>query len=93
MIKVIKRESTHCSGYSRLNRGESLREGLHEVCVRVGGRAGVLNVTTKFSRMDSLSNFLTHGAPLRARFARAAVPLSTLIHRNKPAKTNHTCRN
>ena len=24
-------------------------------------------VTTKFSRMDSLPNFLTHGAPLRAR--------------------------
>ena len=41
--------------------------GLHEVCVRVG----VLYVITKFSRMDSLPNFLTHGAPLRARFARA----------------------
>ena len=37
--------------------------GLHEVCVRVG----VLYVITKFSRMDSLPNFLTHGAPLRAR--------------------------
>ena len=51
--------------------------GLHEVCVRVGtwagghvgGRAGVRDVITKFSRMDSLPNFLTHGAPL-ARFAR-----------------------
>ena len=35
--------------------------GLHEVCVRVG----VLYVITKFSRMYSLPNFLTHGAPLR----------------------------
>ena len=33
---------------------------LHEVCVRVGVRY----VITKFSRMDSLLNFLTHGAPL-----------------------------
>ena len=32
---------------------------LHEVCVRVGVRY----VITKFSRMDSLPNFLTHGAP------------------------------
>ena len=37
--------------------------GLHEVCVRVGVRY----VITKFSRMDSLPNFLTHVAPLRAR--------------------------
>ena len=35
----------------------------------VGGRAGVRYVITKFYRMDSLPNFLTHGAPL-ARFAR-----------------------
>ena len=35
------------------------------------GWAGVRYVITKFSRMDSLPNFLTHGAPLRARFARA----------------------
>ena len=34
--------------------------GLHEVSVRVGVRY----VITKFSRMDSLPNFLTHGAPL-----------------------------
>ena len=34
--------------------------GLHEVCVRTGVRY----VITKFSRMDSLPNFLTHGAPL-----------------------------
>ena len=32
-----------------------------------GGRAGVRYVITKFSRMDTLPNFLTHGAPLRAR--------------------------
>ena len=32
-----------------------------------GGRAGVRYVITKFSRMDSLPNFLTHGALLRAR--------------------------
>ena len=36
---------------------------------RAGGRAGVRYVITKFYRMDSLPNFLTHGAPL-ARFAR-----------------------
>ena len=45
--------------------------GLHEVCVRVGLRY----VITKFSRMDSLPNFLTHGAPQCARFARAGAPL------------------
>ena len=33
--------------------------------VCTGGRAGVRYVITKFSRMDSLPNFLTHGAPLR----------------------------
>ena len=41
------------------------------MCVRVGGRAGgragVRYVITKFSGEDSLPNFLTHGAPLRAR--------------------------
>ena len=41
--------------------------GLHELCVRVGVRY----VITKFSGKDSLPNFLTHGAPLRAREARA----------------------
>ena len=44
--------------------------GLHEVCVRVGGRAGVRYVITKFSRMDSLLNFVTHDALLRALRAR-----------------------
>ena len=41
--------------------------GLHEVCVRTDRRTGVRYVITKFSRMDSLLNFVTHGAPLRAR--------------------------
>ena len=49
--------------------------GLNEVCVRVGVRY----VITKFSGIDSLPNFLTHGAPLRARFARAGAPLSHLF--------------
>ena len=31
-----------------------------------GGRACVRYVITKLSLMDSLPNFLTHGAPLRA---------------------------
>ena len=35
--------------------------GLHEVCVRVGVRY----VITKFSRIDSLPNFVTHGALLK----------------------------
>ena len=34
---------------------------LHEVCVRVGIRY----IITKLSWMDSLPNFVTHGAPLR----------------------------
>ena len=38
-------------------------------------RTDVRYVITKFSGMDSLPNFLTHGAPLRARFARAGAPL------------------
>ena len=44
---------------------------LHEVCVRVGVRY----VITKFSQMDSLPNFLTHGAPqARARAPLLSVP-------------------
>ena len=42
--------------------------GLNEVCVRVGVRY----VITKFSGMDSLPNFLTHGAPLRERGSSAS---------------------
>ena len=56
-------------------------------------------VITKFSQMDSLPNFLTHGAPLCARFARArssAIILYsemitgslTLYNVNKLAKKN-----
>ena len=48
----------------------------------VYGRAGVRYVITKFSRMDSLPNFLTHGAPLRARFARAGAPLLIIALEN-----------
>ena len=47
---------------------------LHEVCVRVS----VIYVITKFSRMDSLPNVLTHGAP-QARVARARAPLLDLV--------------
>ena len=36
----------------------------------MGGRAGVRYVITKFSRMGSLPNFVTHGALLRALRAR-----------------------
>ena len=34
------------------------------------GRVGVRYVITKFSQMDSLPNFVTHGAPLGASRAR-----------------------
>ena len=44
---------------------------LPEMCVRTGVRY----VLTLFSGMDGLPNFPTHGAPLRARFARAGAPL------------------
>ena len=40
--------------------------GVDEVCVRVGVRY----VITNFFRMDSLPNFVTHGAQLRALRAR-----------------------
>ena len=43
---------------------------LHEVCVRVGVRYVMM---TKFSRMNSLPNFLTHGA-LQARASRTREP-------------------
>ena len=42
----------------------------------VYGWAGVRYVITKFSRMDSLPYFVTHGAPLRALRARES---STII--------------
>ena len=37
---------------------------------RAGGRSVYDHVITKFSRMGSLSHFLTHGAPLRSIRAR-----------------------
>ena len=51
--------------------------GLHEACVRVGVRY----VITKFSQMDSLPNFLPHGAPLCARFARTRSSAITVVPR------------
>ena len=41
---------------------------LREVCVRVGGQA--YPTSQPFSRMDSLPNFVTHGAPLSALYER-----------------------
>ena len=52
--------------------------GLHEVCVRTGVRY----VITKFSGMDGLPNFLTHGAPLRAHGSSA---INGPIVSNRPA--------
>ena len=49
---------------------ETFNISLHKVCVRVGVRY----VITKFSRMDNLPNFLTHGA-LLARASRAGASL------------------
>ena len=57
MVYITKRLVKLCKIYCDFD------IGLNEVCVRVGVRY----VITKFSRMDSLPNFLTHGAPLRAR--------------------------
>ena len=51
--------------------------GLHEVCVRVGVRY----VITKFSQMDSLPNFVTHGAPLGALRARESSAICVRIYR------------
>ena len=48
---------------------------LHEVCVRVGVRYVMM---TKFSRMNSLPNFLNHGAPLRTVYFMIVVYLSLL---------------
>ena len=63
--------AANSSSYGWLTKCQFLQDvtfdiSLHEVCVRVGVRY----VITKFSRMDSLPNFLTHGAP-RARASRA----------------------
>ena len=41
---------------------------------RVYGRTEYADVTTKFSRMDSLPHFLNHGAPM-VRASRARAPL------------------
>ena len=46
----------------------------------VYGRAGARYVITKFSRMDSLPNFLTHGALLRALRARGSSAIKVLFN-------------
>ena len=53
---------------------------------RVYGWAGVRYVITKFSQMDSLPNFLTHGAALCARFARARSSAIKLISKVKKSE-------
>ena len=54
-------------------------------------RTDVQYVITKFSGMDSLPNFLIHGAPLRARFAREGAPLLIgIIFANKPMPINRS---
>jgi len=58
---------------------------LHEVCVRVGVRY----VITKFSRMDSLPNFVTHGAPQRAL---RALDSSAFKERKKREKMKNEIR-
>ena len=52
---------------------------LYEVCLRVGVRY----IMTKFSQMNSLPNFLTHGAP-QARVARTRAPLLAVDKVNEP---------
>ena len=56
--------AVNSSSYGWLTKFEFFQDvtsdiSLHEVCLRVSVRY----VITKFSRMDSLPNFLTHGAP------------------------------
>ena len=64
---------------------------LHDLYVRVGVRF----VITKFSRMDSLPNFVTHGAPLRIREAIAyqrekRLPISYLALKLRYMNKTHT---
>ena len=44
----------------------------------VYGWAGVHYVITKFSRMDSLPSFVTHGAPLRTQSARESSAMNSI---------------
>ena len=69
--------AANSSSYGWLSKCQFLQDvtvdiSLHEVCVRVG----VLYVITKFSRMDSSPNFLTHGAPLA--YARTPLVITNL---------------
>ena len=65
--------------------------GLHEMCVRVGGRVGVRYVITKFSEEDSLPNFLTHGALLHARKARARSSAIIFNHNKNALMAENVC--
>ena len=49
---------------------------LHKVWLRVGLRY----VITKFSRMDSLPNFVIHGAPLHALRARESSAINNFLN-------------
>ena len=73
-LKKISKSSIRAAGsdFCSASSGECLNEHWHSYA---GGRAGVRYVITKFYRMDSLPNFLTHGAPL-ARFARESSAMS-----------------
>ena len=67
--------STHTDGLHNWKASQVVQDLLdiwhrHKWSVCTGGRADVRYVITKFSRMDSLPNFVTHGAPLRAICAR-----------------------
>ena len=62
--------------------------GLHEVCVRTAVRY----VITKFSGMDSLPNFLTHGAPLQKKEVPIS-PTSPSPPYAAPAITSHDIGN
>ena len=53
-----------------------ITERLVKLCT--DGRAGVRYVITKFSRMGSLPNFVTHGASLRALRARESSAISSV---------------
>ena len=44
-----------------------------------GGREGVRYVITKFSRMDSLTNFVTYGAPMRALRVRESSAINSSV--------------
>ena len=50
--------------------------------VCTGGREGVRYVITKFSRMDSLTNFVTYGAPMRALRVRESSAINSSVFKS-----------